>query len=124
CPRRPSNRRIAHRNCIVRNVINHDRVRSDYDVVPYPSPAQHLGARPYVDVISNFWRAGLIDALKAYDDARAYPAVVAKFGIAADDDSREVVDNEIAPDFDLAGELDACDHLDPFVKNFVHQRKT
>ena len=52
---------------------------------------------------------------KAHDDAVAYPTVVAKSGVPADDDSAEMINDEISANHDLARQVDASEYLAQFV---------
>ena len=76
-----------------------------------------------IDVIADHGRAGLIDSLQPDDHPIADAAIVAELGISADHNPTEVIDDEIAADFHLAGQLDSGDDLREFEPDFVDQRK-
>ncbi len=85
--------------------------------------AKELGARSYVDAITNGWRTTLAFVAEANGDTVADGAVVAKGCVAADDDAADVLDDEASAKRNFGGEFRAEEANGVELAKLIEKRK-
>jgi hypothetical protein len=113
----------AGSDAVFGNIRQHDRVRTDQDVIPNGDWSQQFRAGSDVDVVPYGRGPGFSHSAQSNHHAIANAAVVSELGIATDYDSTEVVDDKISTNLGFARQFYACNDLNEFESNFVEKRK-
>lgn len=113
----------TNRNAVVGNIADYYRVCTDNNVVSNGNGSQNLCAGPEVDVVADYRSAGFIDSPQPHDYAVADSAIVAKFGVAAHDNSAEMVNDKISTDVDFTWNFDSRNDLNELEPDPIYERE-
>ena len=113
----------SYGNAVTGHVAYDNSIRTNCNVVTDGNRPQKLSAGADVEIIADDGCLGLVDPAEPDDDPISYAAVVAESGITADYNAAEMIDHEIAADFDLARQFDSGDDLDQFKRDPIQQRE-
>jgi hypothetical protein len=85
---------------------------------------EQFGTCANIDAVADDWSTWIIDSGKPNDHAVSDTTVVPEAGIAADDDSSEMINHEVAADHNLARQFDSGHDLYALVGKAIDQPET
>ena len=113
----------ADGHAIVGDIAEDDGIGADGNVVADANGAEKLGAGADVDAITDMRRPTLLSIAQAHRDAVADDAIITEDGVAADDDSAYVFDDEALAEHNFAGDLNAAEAIGKELEQSVEERE-